>query len=196
MPATEQTWRNQKVLHAVFGASAVLMVIATLWLFAKDHNREWKDWQLDNRKKEAWMIQARHDALADQFDEKMASYDAEMIEAQAEAIDESLINQFKDEVTSDAQRLAEDAEATVDFAKLDETVESFTAAVKTITDGKTEPAEGEDVTDTSKAMAANSDAMSADAMSAKVGEAVSARQSVLARMDLSLIHISEPTRPY
>ena len=49
-------------MHIVFGASALVMMIATLWLLAKDHNREWKDVQLTNRNKAAWVIQARHDS--------------------------------------------------------------------------------------------------------------------------------------
>lgn len=111
MPATEQTWRDQKKMHIVFGASAVVMLIATLWLLAKDHNREWKDWQLDNRKKEAWMIQARRDSLADQFDERMDAYDAEIVSVQTEPIDESLIEKFKELVSSETARLAPEEEA-------------------------------------------------------------------------------------
>ncbi|MCA9185403.1 MAG: hypothetical protein KDA99_07280, partial [Planctomycetales bacterium] len=45
MPATEKTWRDQKVLHAVFAASSLVMFIATVWMFAQDHRREWKVFQ-------------------------------------------------------------------------------------------------------------------------------------------------------
>ena len=74
MPATEQTWRDQKVMHIIFGASTVVMAIATFWLLAKDHNREWKRWQLTNRQKEAWMVEARRDLLADQIADRMDAY--------------------------------------------------------------------------------------------------------------------------
>ena len=45
MPAAEQTWRSQKRLHLVFGISSVLLLLATLWMFQADHQREWKQVQ-------------------------------------------------------------------------------------------------------------------------------------------------------
>ena len=87
MPASEQTWRDQKVMHIVFGATALVMVIATLWLLAKDHNREWKKTQLTNRRKAAWVVQARHDSMADQFSGKMDTYDADIRRASSEPVD-------------------------------------------------------------------------------------------------------------
>ena len=148
MPATEKTWRDQKMMHIIFGASSLLMLVATLWLMAKDHNREWKDWQLDNRKKEAWMIQASHDSLDYQMAEKMADYDAEMLRVQAESLAPGVIEQFKKLVTDDAQRLVpEGAEApTVDFGDLDTAIKYFADSLQLIADdgiqGDGEDAEG------------------------------------------------------
>ena len=82
MPASEQTWRDQKVMHIVFGASALVMMISTLWLLAMDHNRPWKETQLTNRRKAAWVVQAQHDQLADEFSGKLATYDADLRRAQ------------------------------------------------------------------------------------------------------------------
>ena len=45
MPATEQTWRDQKLLHLLFGITSLALLIATVWMFAKDHAREWKGYQ-------------------------------------------------------------------------------------------------------------------------------------------------------
>lgn len=45
MPASEQTWRDTKLLHKVFAISSVIMLIATIWMFVKDHNRPWKPYQ-------------------------------------------------------------------------------------------------------------------------------------------------------
>ena len=45
MPATEQTWRNQKLLHRIFGAAALSLLGATMWMFYVDHDREWKPYQ-------------------------------------------------------------------------------------------------------------------------------------------------------
>lgn len=107
-PATEQTWRNQKILHVVFGASAVVMMIATLWLIAKDHNREWKDWQLQDRKKEARMILARRDFLADQFSDSAKQFDQKIIELKSSPINPALIESFKATITKEDARLEEE----------------------------------------------------------------------------------------
>ena len=45
MPANEQTSRNMKLMHVVFGISAVIMLLTTIWMMADDHNRPWKDYQ-------------------------------------------------------------------------------------------------------------------------------------------------------
>ncbi|MBX3424123.1 MAG: c-type cytochrome [Pirellulales bacterium] len=106
MPATEQTWRNQKLLHVVFAVSAVVMAIATIWLVAKDQNREWKDLQLADRKKDAWMLASRRDFLADQYSDKVTDYEMRLRLAKVEPIDPELIEDFKGEVLLEDQRLA------------------------------------------------------------------------------------------
>ena len=53
MPATEQTWYNQKLLHVVFGFTALVLLISTVWMFAADEAREWKGYQRDFRKVES-----------------------------------------------------------------------------------------------------------------------------------------------
>src|SRR5262245_15693394 len=45
MPATEQTWRSTRWMHLIFGLTALAMLLVTLWMFADDHNREWKNYQ-------------------------------------------------------------------------------------------------------------------------------------------------------
>src|SRR5687767_13023116 len=42
MPATESTWRSTALLHRIFAVSGVVLVISTVWMFWKDHNRPWK----------------------------------------------------------------------------------------------------------------------------------------------------------
>ena len=42
MPATESTWRNQALLHRIFAVSGVLLTLTTVWMFYKDHARNWK----------------------------------------------------------------------------------------------------------------------------------------------------------
>ncbi len=125
MPATEQTSYNTKLLHILFGASAVVMLLATLWMMAKDHNREWKRWQLADRKKEAQVIQARRDLLADQFAERMETYDGEIRQLKSQPIARQLIVDFQDLVEDEDERL----EITgTDFATLDAAFDSFDGA--------------------------------------------------------------------
>ena len=45
MPATEQTLRDQKRLHVVFGISSVILILSTVWMFKADHDRQWKQYQ-------------------------------------------------------------------------------------------------------------------------------------------------------
>ena len=61
MPATEQTWRNSKLLHLVFGITSLAMLVTTLWMLAADHLREWKDVQRKFRDIETWTLQSRLD---------------------------------------------------------------------------------------------------------------------------------------
>ncbi len=42
MPATEQTWRNQARLDLIFAVSGVVLLIATILMFYRDHERPWK----------------------------------------------------------------------------------------------------------------------------------------------------------
>ena len=59
MPATEKTWRDQKLLNVLFGASSVLLLVATMWMLARDHNRPWKKHQLAMRSIETRMSDMR-----------------------------------------------------------------------------------------------------------------------------------------
>jgi len=49
MPATEQTWRNLKILHVVFAITAIVLLVATVLMLAVDHNRPWKKYQREFR---------------------------------------------------------------------------------------------------------------------------------------------------
>ncbi|MFM9023833.1 MAG: hypothetical protein ACKON7_00575, partial [Planctomycetaceae bacterium] len=59
MPATEQTWRNLKLLHVVFAVSAVILLVATVLMLAADHNRPWKTYARGFRELETWTADAR-----------------------------------------------------------------------------------------------------------------------------------------
>ncbi|MDX1964234.1 MAG: hypothetical protein SFX18_13860 [Pirellulales bacterium] len=59
MPANEQTWRSLPKLHVVFGISAILMFLTTVWLLVADHNREWRQYQTKWYDLEAWSVSQR-----------------------------------------------------------------------------------------------------------------------------------------
>src|SRR5438067_653024 len=42
MAATDQTYRNQKMLDIVFALSCIAMLVSITWMFAQDYNREFK----------------------------------------------------------------------------------------------------------------------------------------------------------
>lgn len=95
MPATEQTWRDLGRTHVVFGLSSLAMLATSIWLFAVDHNREWKQYQRDFRNVQAWTTEAR---LAEQqtadFARTGETLEKELREAQAALFDGKLIERF------------------------------------------------------------------------------------------------------
>ena len=67
MPATEQTCRSPKLMHMVFGISSLVMLIATVLMFADDHAREYKDYQAGFEELEQWTLEARsHEAQTEE----------------------------------------------------------------------------------------------------------------------------------
>src|SRR4051794_5829406 len=105
MPATEQTWRNQRTLHVFFGVSALVMAVATVVMMMRDHNREWKQWQLKDRHKDAWMIESRRDALADQYSTRMDQFEEEIRKYDSQAYPPGLIDKFKTRVRDEDNRV-------------------------------------------------------------------------------------------
>jgi mono/diheme cytochrome c family protein len=53
MAATDQFYRNQKALNIVFAVSCILLLLSTLWMFAQDYYRPFKDVQRKFRDVEA-----------------------------------------------------------------------------------------------------------------------------------------------
>ena len=105
MPATEQTWRNSKLMHMIFGISALAMLITTVWMLAADHRREWKDYQRKFGRIEAWTTQARISQ------EESGPYHEELTRAREaweasrrEVPDPKLVDQFQDEVATNAEQ--------------------------------------------------------------------------------------------
>jgi cbb3-type cytochrome oxidase cytochrome c subunit len=60
MRSTDQTFFKLKRLHAVFAASAVALVVVTVWMLVADHRRPWRAYQQTYRERiEPWTTAAR-----------------------------------------------------------------------------------------------------------------------------------------
>src|SRR3990170_70802 len=127
MPATEKTWRDQARLHVIFGVSALVMLAGTIWMLAKDHNREWRKWQLADRAKERWTIEAQ---LAQAEADSSAQLDRlrnELQAARCTKVDAALVERFKEMVAAEDERLAEEGvgEAKAEFSGLETALEKL-----------------------------------------------------------------------
>ena len=115
MPATEQTWRNLKALHVVFGVSAILLLLATVVMLAVDHNRPWKKYQREFRALETWSAAARVDEQdSGGYGEKSKQLEDTLADARRADLDPTLAEAFLQQ----ARTVPADAEA-ADFAQLD-----------------------------------------------------------------------------
>ncbi|MFV1965135.1 MAG: PDZ domain-containing protein [Pirellulaceae bacterium] len=102
-PATDQTWRNQKVLHRWFAASSLLLLVATIWMLADDHHRQWKAIQRVANgieiKMTTWrqrqLQSQRHLALQQTLEDRVR-------ETRCQPLDAEPLAQFRNEVHSDA----------------------------------------------------------------------------------------------
>src|SRR4051794_5535173 len=77
MAATDQHYRSQKLLDIIFGVSCGALLLSTIWMFAQDFNRDYKEVQRKFRDVEAGL--AEHDMI-----EKMP--DAPVVVAKREAL--------------------------------------------------------------------------------------------------------------
>jgi len=95
MPATETPWYNQKLLHVIFGCTSLVMLIATIWMVAQDHERSWKEHQRDFRsiqlKQLKGRMRAEEKAQNEVVEQAAAAYAATL----AELPDADLVEEFK-----------------------------------------------------------------------------------------------------
>ena len=105
MPATEKTWRDQKLMHVVFGCTGLLMLIATVWMFAADHSREWKDYQRKMRSVDVRMTEWRMaDEKARISQAEKTDLETKVLAAEAEAPPEALFNAFLTGIEDEGER--------------------------------------------------------------------------------------------
>ena len=78
MPANEQTWRKPSLMHAVFAVSSVLMLVATIWMMADDHNRDLERVPAKFHRVDSWTTKAR------MTETESAAYHKKLVELQKE----------------------------------------------------------------------------------------------------------------
>ncbi len=98
MAATDQTYRNQKTLHMVFGVTSIAMLLTTLLMMVQDYNKEWKPIQRKFRDVE---VAVNERLMLDQLPNK-AEVDAK-VQAVADARKELVAK--REEVQSDERKL-------------------------------------------------------------------------------------------
>lgn len=105
MPASEQTWRDSKVLHVVFGVTSLCMLGTTIWMLTADHTREWKQNQRTFREIETWTTAARmRQANNEEYESKRSKLAAALVHARQQAPPEGLVKSFRQELVADAER--------------------------------------------------------------------------------------------
>jgi len=95
MPATEQTWRDIKLLHVVFAVSAIGLLVTTVWMLAVDHDRPWKQYARGFRELETWSALARtkQQDLAD-YRAGGAELEKALADARRSPVDAALAEEF------------------------------------------------------------------------------------------------------
>ena len=107
MPATEQTWRNLKILHVVFAVAALLLLLATVLMLTADHNRPWKQYARGFRNLETWSAAARvQEQESKSYEDQAAELAAALAESRRADLDPQATAAFLESVravTADAQ---------------------------------------------------------------------------------------------
>ena len=101
MPATEQTWRNLKILHVVFAVAALLLLLSTVLMLTADHNRPWKQYARGFRNLETWSAAARvQEQESTSYAARAAELDAALAEARRTVLDPAATARFLETVRS------------------------------------------------------------------------------------------------
>ncbi len=101
MPATESTWRNQPLLHRIFAVSGLLLTLTTIWMFYADHERTWKEYQVQTLNIDQTMNLMRQEQV-----ESSAAYlahekhEEELAVAAAAPIPSGLVDAFLDQLAA------------------------------------------------------------------------------------------------
>ena len=117
-------------MHVIFGISSLVMLGGTIMMLAKDHNREWTDWQLKDRSRQRWTIEAQLAQAEANSAVQLADLRKDLQTAQSNKVAGPMVEQFKQLVVAEDARLQEGAKTgkPADFAKLDAALQRLTEA--------------------------------------------------------------------
>lgn len=118
MPATEKTWRDQLQMHVIFAISALIMLAGTVWMLWRDHNNEWRKWQLDDRAVNHWTLEAQIAKAEAASGSQLQHLNRELATARSSTVDAALVKRFRDIVENQDKSLAA-GEKRADFAAFD-----------------------------------------------------------------------------
>ncbi|MCH2128997.1 MAG: c-type cytochrome [Pirellulaceae bacterium] len=137
MPATEDTLRNQRLMHAIFGASSMILLFATIWMFAADHSREWKGYQRKGRQVGRQLMD--WEAFQFQTDgvvKRVNEFEEHLAAVRLQSIDNELFHSFRQQVddytkkSNAALRQIDVADAEgYDFAEIDQLFASMQESI-------------------------------------------------------------------
>ena len=131
MPATDQTCYNMKRLHKAFALSSVLLLCATIWMFAVDHRRPWKSMQCTSDRIAARMTEWRKlQVLTDDVLAERERLQQALAELQSKDLPSALVAAFHDEVRQDARRREAPAPSFVADDELMHTMQTYAASAQ------------------------------------------------------------------
>jgi cytochrome c551/c552 len=134
MPATDQTFYNIKRLHKIFAVVSVLLLCATVWMFAVDHNRPWKRIQRTSDRIDAQVTEWRKlQLLTEDVWSERDRLRQTLSELQSRELPRELLTTFREEVRQEAIR-REVPEPS--FAALDDLADQMNASAAAAQDSR------------------------------------------------------------
>ncbi len=121
MPATEETYRHQPILHLVFAISSIAMLLVTIWMVMADHLRPWKgvqrEFQRVERKKLLAAEKEKEEELATKFKSQLDTIEAKIEAANKKAEENAALLRKVDNELSTADGTRERLDMEKRFAK-------------------------------------------------------------------------------
>lgn len=131
MPAREETWRDMKKLHRWFAASSVALLLSTLWMFAADHDRSWKNYQKTARKIDIRMTEWRkYQYETDEWQRERERLERELLDARSRPVPLPLVERFKEAIRREYER--QGASRLPDLSAIDERVAAVNEAAQQV----------------------------------------------------------------